>query len=78
MKGILNWHKRTDGSAIVASAQILSRNGGFGCVFIKKMGGKFWLEAASEMTGRMWKAPLDPFDTVADAKAEAERRWYPA
>jgi hypothetical protein len=61
-------------------AQVVSRNGGFGCAFITQRhdGQGFDLTAASETTGRDWKSPAEPFRTVAEAKAAAEELWRPA
>ena len=78
----IKWNHTPQDARIVATAQICSRNGGFGCAWITRQGVNpgdgFRLKAASETTGRAWRSPDETFATVKEAKVEANRRWRPA
>jgi hypothetical protein len=75
----IRWNTNQQDARIAATAQVLARNGGFGCVWIKRVGdGQFRLSAASETTGRDWKAPDETYPTVEAAVDAANERWNPA
>lgn len=58
-------------------AQIKAKNGALGAAIITPVSGGFALEAGSEQNGRSWKSPETIFNSVEEAKAEAEKLWRP-
>jgi hypothetical protein len=62
----------------VLQASILAKSGALGTVVIVAFGGKYYLEASSDTTGRDWQVPADRFGSIDEAKKVADKLWRPA